>query len=212
MTNRLEKIFSQIPSCKVFADIGCDHGYIAKAMLDLNKAEKVIIADVSAKCLSKAEELLSDYISCGRAESKVSDGFDNVGECSVALIAGMGGEEIVNILTKAKNLPEKLVLQPMKNCDKVRYLVVELGYRIEKDFLFKAGGKFYDLIVLVKGKDVLTKDEAEFGRDNLNNKNADFIEMIKNKIDKYEEYLVGITDGEKKQGLKAQIERLSKYV
>lgn len=212
MTNRLEKIFSQISNCNVFADIGCDHGYVAKAMLDYGKADKVIVADVSAKCLSKAEELLADYIASGRAESRVSDGFDNVGNCSVALIAGMGGEEIVHILKKSKALPEKLVLQPMKNCDKVRYFAVELGYRIVKDFLFKAGGKFYDLIVLEKGSDTLTAEEAEFGRDNLKEKNADFVEMIKFKIDKYKEYLIGITDGEKSQGLKAQIERLSKYV
>ena len=106
MTNRLETIFNHIPSCEVFADIGCDHGYIAKAMLDSGKAQKVIIADVSEKCLKKAEELLSDYIAIGRAESKVSDGFTKVGECSVALIAGMGGEEIVHILSQAKVLPK----------------------------------------------------------------------------------------------------------
>jgi tRNA A22 N-methylase len=180
-------------------------------MLDQNKAQKVIIADVSAKCLSKAEMLLSEYVACGKAESRVSDGFDNVGDCSVALIAGMGGEEIVHILKKAVILPEKLVLQPMKNCDKVRYFVVEKGYKIQRDVVFKASGKFYDLLVLEKGKDHLTSEEAEFARDNVKEKNADFVEMIKIRIDKYNEYLNSIV-GEKRKGLEAQIERLSKYV
>jgi lysophospholipase L1-like esterase len=34
VAERLKELFSLIPNCKVFADIGCDHGYIAKAMLD----------------------------------------------------------------------------------------------------------------------------------------------------------------------------------
>lgn len=212
MTDRLQRIFNQIPECEVFADVGCDHGYIAKAMLDSGKAKKVIISDVSAKCLKKAEELLAKDLLNGRAESKVSDGFDKIGECSVALIAGMGGEEIASILKKATYLPERLILQPMKNCDKVRYLAISLGYKIQSDFVFKAGGKFYDLISLVKGKDNITAEEAEFGRDNLNRKNADFIEMIELRLNKYREYLDGIFDQEKREGLIAQIKRLEKYV
>lgn len=212
MTQRLKIIFDSLPNCDIFADIGCDHGYVAKAMLDFGKAKKVIISDVSAKCLEKAEQLLSNEIESGRAESKVSNGFDKIEHCSVALIAGMGGEEIISILQKAKFLPEKLILQPMKNCDKVRYFVVNLGYKIEKDFLFKAGGKFYDLISLTKGKDDLTDEQAEFGKDNLKGNNPYFAEMISLRLDKYRQYLKEMPEGEKKKELNAQIEKLKKYV
>lgn len=179
MTDRLNKIFSVIEKCSVFADIGCDHGYMTKAMLDSGKCERAICSDVSAKCLEKAENLLSDYISQGRVKSVVSDGFDNVGFCDVALIAGMGGEEICTIIERAPTLPERLVLQPMKNADKVRLCAVKQGYRIEKDFIFKSAGKFYVLISLVKGRDSLTQDEVEFGRDNLKYPTAEFREFIK---------------------------------
>lgn len=179
MTDRLNKIFSVIEKCSVFADIGCDHGYMTKAMLDSGKCERAICSDVSAKCLEKAENLLSDYISQGRVKSVVSDGFDNVGRCDVALIAGMGGEEICTIIERAPTLPERLVLQPMKNADKVRLCAVKQGYRIEKDFIFKSAGKFYVLISLVKGRDSLTQDEVEFGRDNLKYPTVEFREFIK---------------------------------
>lgn len=179
MTDRLNKIFSVIEKCSVFADIGCDHGYMTKAMLDSGKCERAICSDVSAKCLEKAENLLSDYISQGRVKSVVSDGFDNVGRCDVALIAGMGGEEICTIIERAPTLPERLVLQPMKNADKVRLCAVKQGYRIEKDFIFKSAGKFYVLISLVKGRDSLTQDEVEFGRDNLKCPTVEFREFIK---------------------------------
>ena len=212
MTDRLRIIFNEIPQCEVFADIGCDHGYIAKAMLKSGKASKVIISDVSEKCLDKARELLSEDIALGRVESVVSDGFDKIDDCSTALIAGMGGEEIINILYKAKNLPETLILQPMKNCDKVRCFVVENGYKIDKDFVFKAGGKFYDLIVLSIGKDNLTEEEIEFGRTNVAERNCDFIEMVNSRINKYNDYLKTIPDGQRKREILLEIERLKKYV
>ena len=189
MTDRLNKIFSVIEKCSVFADIGCDHGYMTKAMLDSGKCERALCSDVSAKCLEKAESLLSDYIAQGRVKSVVSDGFDNVGFCDLALIAGMGGEEICTIIERATTLPERLVLQPMKNADKVRLCAVKQGYRIEKDFIFKSAGKFYVLISLVKGKDSLTQDEVEFGRDNLKYPTAEFKEFIKLRKDMIEKLI-----------------------
>ena len=165
MTDRLNKIFSLLPSCEVFADIGCDHGYIAKAMLKSGKCQKVIIADISSKCLEKAQNLLKDEINLGSCESVVSNGFDKVNCCDLALIAGMGGQEIVDIIKRANaqnKLPDKLILQPMKNCDIVRSVAVENGYKIVFDKVFKSGKKFYNIISLEKGEDYLTSEEIEF--------------------------------------------------
>lgn len=187
MTDRLNKIFTVLKKCSVFADIGCDHGYIAKAMLDSGKCDKVIISDISEKCLSKARDLLGDYAAQNRVDSVVSDGFEKISACDQALIAGMGGEEIMAIIESAKlqnKLPEKLVLQPMKNCDKVRLCAVNAGYKIESDKIFKSGGKFYNLIVLSFGKDALTEEEIAFGRDNVRDLPEDFKEMIAIEINK----------------------------
>ncbi len=213
MTDRLNTIFELLPSAKVFADVGCDHGYIAKAMLKSGKAESVIISDISAKCLSKAEELLCEEIALGVAQSVVSNGFEKIGKCDLALIAGMGGEEICSILLNANILPDNLVLQPMKNCDKVRTLAVKLGYKIEKDLVFKAGGKFYDIILLVRGKDDLTKEEIEFGRTNLQELPVAFIEMLKFRLEKLKQYSEkkDLSENARLDMLK-QMEKLKKYV
>ncbi len=213
MTDRLTKIFELLPNFEVFADVGCDHGYMAKAMLDSGKASKVIISDISAKCLKKAEQLLKGEIDSGRVKSLVSNGFEKLDECDLALVAGMGGEEICAILNNAPFLPEKLVLQPMKNCDKVRVFGVNLGYKIEKDFVFKAGGKFYEIMLLVKGTDKLSPEEIEFGRTNLLEKPLDFIEFIEFKLEKIKKFSAKkeLKD-QTRQELDKQIERLSKYV
>ena len=213
MTDRLNKIFARLSPCGVFADIGCDHGYIAKAMLDSGKCEKAIISDISAKCLSKAEELLRPYIESGKAESVVSDGFNKVGYCDLSLIAGMGGEEICSIINSAKILPERLVLQPMKNCAHVRLCAVNAGYKIVYDSVFKSAGKFYDLIVLEKGLDTLTQEEIEFGRDNINEKGKAFIEMLSIRIKRLKEYILNPeVKGETKENMIKEIEKLEKYL
>lgn len=213
MTDRLNKIFELLPECEVFADIGCDHGYIAKAMLDSAKAKKVVIADISAKCLMKAEQLLKTELDTGKAESVVSNGFEKVKDCDLALIAGMGGEEIVGIISSAKILPQKLVLQPMKNADKVRTCAVKLGYKIERDYVFKSSKKFYDIMLLVKGQDQLSDEEIEFGRTNLLERPKAFIEMLEFKIDKLSQYIKneGLSSQAKKDILE-QMEKLKKHV
>ena len=61
MNKRLEIIFSEIAACSSFADVGCDHGYIAKAVLDSGKCDDVIISDISAPSLKKAEKLLTVF-------------------------------------------------------------------------------------------------------------------------------------------------------
>ena len=213
MTDRLNKIYNLLPTCDVFADIGCDHGYITQAMLFGGKCQKAIIADVSEKCLDKAKQLLEEFIACGRVNAVVSNGFEKVVDCDLALIAGMGGEEIVSIMKNAKNLPPNLVLQPMKNCDKVRVFAVQKGYKIVKDLVFKSANKFYDLIVLKKGEDKLTSEEIEFGRDNIVNPTEDFKQMITLKIQRLKGYLQGENlSTSAKEEMQKSIEKLEKYV
>lgn len=216
MTERLEKIFSVLPCCEVFVDIGCDHGYIAKSMIESQKCKKAIVSDISQKCLQKAEKLLYKYIQNGSVTSVVCDGFDEIDGCDLALIAGMGGQEICDIISRAKTqnkLPENLVLQPMKNCEKVRVLAVELGYKIISDKVFFSANKYYNLIVLAKGKDCLTDEEIEFGRDNLRLLHDDFKLMIKQTLTKQNEILKqeNLTD-ETRKTVKEKVKKLEKYV
>lgn len=216
MTERLSYILAEIPDCETFADIACDHGYIAFAMLYERRCKCAYVSDISEKSLSKAETLLSGFIKEGRAQSFVSDGFDNVPKSDVALIAGVGGTLISDMLKRAKGadkLPETLILQPMKHCDKVRRLSVKLGYAVIKDFTVKAEGQFYDIIVLKKGKDALTDEEAEFGRTNVKERPQAFKEKISEEIKKLLSYIESETmNAETREKMLTEAERLKKYV
>lgn len=189
MTKRLEVLFSLITKCKVFADVGCDHGYIAESVLKNNLASKVIISDISLKSLKKAEVLLGNYKDL--VKSVHCDGVSLYdGEADLIFIAGMGGEEICNIIKDIKFLPEKFVLCPHKNTSLVRKLLIEKGYFLNRDFTFFASGKYYDAISCVKGKDSYSLLELEFGKENLRTFPKDFIDKLKIEENKFSKILL----------------------
>ena len=200
--SRLDILFDLIGEGEVFADVGCDHGYIAEMVLKSGKYKKVILSDISKKSLDKAINLLSSY--GDRVEFVVSDGFN--GYTTVpdgAIIAGMGGEEIVKILS-GDILPNKLVLAPQKNTDKVRKILLDRGYKILKDFTFYSQNKFYDAISAEKGKDFYSPKELIFGRDNLNEKPDGFIKKIKFEIG----VLEGVLEDEKASTLSKETAKI----
>ena len=186
---RVEVIVSHIDKAKICADVGCDHGYVGQALLKLGKAEKVIFTDISEKCLSKAKTLAQEDIVIGRAKTVVCDGLTGVTDAvDTVVIAGMGGEEIIKILSEClPRLPiETLVLQPMKNADKLRAYLLDGGFSLIRDYTFMDAGKYYDLIKAVKTdekEDVYSTDELIFGKENLTVKGADFISRCKKEIE-----------------------------
>ena len=216
LSNRLLEIYNNLPCCEVFSDIACDHGYLTYQMLKDNKCKRAIFSDISFKCLQKAQTLMQPFVEQGLAEGVVSDGFDNVKNSDLSLIAGLGGEEICLILNKAKSLPNTLVLQPMKNAPKVRELLHKLNYYIEKDYTFYAEKEFYDLIVASKNlsnNQILTEDMLLFGKTNVEKRPKAFIDKITLEKQNIEKYLLSekMNDVSKEQ-LKNRLRRLEKYV
>lgn len=189
MIGRIAQICARIPKCKKLADVGCDHGYMAEYVLKHDLAEKVYISDVSAGSLKKAEKLLSRYMEAGSCVSVLADGMQGLpSDCDCVLIAGLGGEEIVKILSEGY-LPEKFVLQPMKNAEKVRRFLVERGCCITEDDTF-GEGYFYDLISGEnKGGSDYTERDFLFGRDNLRAPSLSFLHKLESEREKLLGYL-----------------------
>ena len=179
MTERIRIICSHLPVVRTFADVGCDHGYCTRFMFEEGRCERAYISDISRESLRKAELLLREHILAGRCIPVCADGmtaFPETPDC--VLIAGMGGEEIIHILSEA-DMPPSFVLQPMRNTDKVRAYLLSRGCRILKDFTF-SDGKYYDLIVGEgAGGDEYTDWEIAYGRDNLRTPSPEFVQKLR---------------------------------
>ncbi len=186
---RIDTLCSLLTQADVFADVGCDHGYCTEYMLKNNLCKHAIFSDVSKGSLAKAEELLADYVQDGRATAVLGDGFFGVpSDVGQVLIAGMGGSEIVSILSDKRYgfMPKRFVFQPMHDGEKLRRYILKNGGYIERDFTF-ADGKFYDVIVGRKSDEEqsYTDAELEFGKENILLRGQDFllrIEKLKNSL------------------------------
>ncbi|MBQ8296127.1 MAG: SAM-dependent methyltransferase [Clostridia bacterium] len=199
-SKRIDMLCSLLTEAETFADVGCDHGYCSEYMLKNGLCRKAILSDISKGSLSKAEVLLAEYIADGRAVSVLGDGFLGVErDVDEVLIAGMGGSEIVSILSDEKYgfIPKRFVFQPMHDAEKLRRYLLENGACILRDFTFE-DGKYYDVIVGVNEAEnakrggqvcVYSSAECEFGKENLQNMPKAFVSKIQKLIKNTAAYL-----------------------
>lgn len=176
---------------KVVADIGCDHGYLSKILIEENRAKKIIATDISKPSLEKTAILAKQYGLSDKITTKVGDGLKPIQEekVDIVVIAGMGGYEIIKILEENKNKNYlKLIFQPVQKTIELRKYLIENNYRILQDFIIEDKSKFYNTLVVEfnNEKQILKKEEVEFGLTNFNLKSKDFYNYLLFYINKYE--------------------------
>lgn len=142
MTARLKALADCVPDGSRVVDVGADH---AKLTLWLEKHKNCfcIATDKHPNPLKRAAL-------AGAAVTRLGDGLTCVspGEVDAAVIAGMGGETINEILGDSPWAREKLcVLQPASRPERLRKFLTENGYDITADFTVEDGGRVYTVIV-----------------------------------------------------------------
>lgn len=183
---RLSEIASNVDG-HVICDIGCDHGKLSYHLLDNNIVDYVYISDISAPSLQKAIDLLNISNMQAKYQAIVSNGFEaypNGVSIDNAVISGMGGNEIIKILSSSKTDVQKYVLQPQHNEYDVKVYLSQNGYDIKKDYIIKQKDKYYNIIVCVRGKRVYTESELYFGEENFRLNNDDFKSFLQSEKDK----------------------------
>jgi tRNA (adenine22-N1)-methyltransferase len=139
----------------ILADVGTDHGYVPIALLQGQKIRGAIAMDINKGPLARARENieaahLEDYI-----ETRLSDGLQAMqpGEADTILIAGMGGELMLHILTEGQEACEaasELILQPQSDIRKVREYLREHQYRIVDEDMVCEDEKYYPMMRAIK--------------------------------------------------------------
>ena len=170
----------------VVADIGADHGYLAELLSRNDKIKKIYATDISQKCLDKTNELVSKF-NLKKIETKLGDGLDAIDSAKISVVAGIGGYEIINMLShqnitinKGKKC-ELFIFQPSKNAAELRSYLIDENVAIIRDEIVKSGGKFYPIIVVDLNKfNTMEKNvfNLYFGQSN-DIENADFVAFLK---------------------------------
>lgn len=167
LTKRLEVIASLVDG-GVVADVGCDHGKLIYELLSKCRCKSAIVSDISASSLSKAENLLKGF---SNVEAICCDGlsgykFKHVDQC---VISGMGGEEIISIISNSPIDIDTYILSPQKNEIKVKEFMLNRGYGLTYDRIIYDKGKFYHILKCEKFSQYKPKNrvEFEFGKDSF---------------------------------------------
>ena len=162
-TPRQKAIIDFLPHCTCIADIGCDHGKLGAYILLSGLVRKLISCDISAPSLQKARDLARE-LGLHNMEFRCGDGMKVLedGEVDCAIIAGMGGSTILEIISQASCRPEHIIVQPMNGIKDLKESLAASGYHIKDETVVKEDKRFYRVLLLEKGAGTNTEDELIF--------------------------------------------------
>lgn len=193
LDNRLNAIFNEIKQTECLADVGTDHGKIIVKALWQGVANKGIAIDISKSSLKKAKALA---VECGvddDIEFIVADGLKSLSVIpQTVVIAGMGGLEIIKILSEAKGKSKRYVLCAHSNVRALREYLDKNNYCISQDYYVKANSHFY--VILVVDSEVTSKlcyNNTVFYEYGLATKNRmEYLEYLNYKKNNYKKHII----------------------
>lgn len=213
LSKRLNTVANLVTQGLRVADIGCDHGYISIYLISNKKSPKVIAMDINEGPLQKAQEHISQYGMADYIETRLSNGAEVLKEDEVdtAVIAGMGGRLILQIISQDRELFEQLqdfVIQPQSEIDIVRETLFNWGFSIILEDMVYEDGKFYPILKcsFSKKKEPLCKEEPaqrnvveyKYGRYLLENRNKVLFMFLQKEKKKYHTILVSLKNRKEK--------------
>lgn len=185
---RLQNIADQVDARRV-ADIGCDHGKLVAYLFENHIIDWAYVSDISMPSVQKAVKVLEDMKvdfdwSCGDGTQKMTDKLN----IEQVIISGMGGLEIVKILSDNKVHIDSWILQPQNNEICLKKYLIKNKYKIIKDFIVKDKNIYYNILKVVKTDKTqkLSEYQMYFGKDNFadNPYFSEYLSYMQNKYEK----------------------------
>ncbi len=151
LSNRLMTIANMVSPDVKLADIGCDHGFLSIYLAENKKIKNALACDINEGPLQGARLHIDDSGLSDKIETRLSNGFAKIapGEVNCAVISGMGGELIANIMTEGKVVVDELdeiIISPQSEISKARIALEKLGLYIHQEKCVFDEGKYYQII------------------------------------------------------------------
>lgn len=179
ISKRLIEISNLIEDNSNIIDVGCDHALLDIYLFKNKKNVKIIASDIKEGPLEQAKRNISKFKYPIRV--KLGSGLDPIEEdIDTVVIAGMGGDTIIDILQKGKDKlknVKKMILSPQSEWKRIRECMVSLDFYIEDEKLIEDGNKYYLIIKVAKGIKKYSDKEIEYGPILLKEKSSIFIDF-----------------------------------
>ena len=149
-------------------DVGSDHAMLPLYLVENGVSPSAILTDRVKGPLRKAYEQVSRVLgedrilagfpcTMGLYEFRLGDGLEavNIGEADVAVIAGMGGENIAGILERSSEIASgfsRIILQPRTKGDELREYLTSARFDILTDTVAEEKGRMCEILVVTKVK------------------------------------------------------------
>jgi len=139
LDERLQTAYDLFPTCEWAADVGCDHGRLPLHLLAADKAERMIVSDISPQALAKGKELISrwgeDVGLCAAAldgETEPAEEILSSGECLFLKDLAVSGGDFPHLHGKEVGaLLEHLLQHVLRHPDdNVRQVLLELARKM----------------------------------------------------------------------------------
>lgn len=198
LSERLSAVASLVEKNAVVADIGTDHGYIPVYLYQSGIIKGAVAADVNEKPLASCEALVLQEGLSRVIKIRLSNGLDNVlsEEYDTVIIAGMGGELIADILSRADVRDKHIILNPMTHPEIARKFLFDNGFDIMNDLIIKDGRHYYSVFDARYTGKILPKSKADYYLGNIKDfSNREYFEHLLNYLNnklKSGEDLVGV--------------------
>ncbi|MBU3181593.1 tRNA (adenine(22)-N(1))-methyltransferase [Clostridium psychrophilum] len=189
---RLNEIVSMIETCESIIDVGTDHGYVPIYLVKSGITKKAIASDINKGPVEKAKNNIAINNTQGQISCRLGSGLSTIkkGEVQIAIIAGMGGNLIRDILENDLDIVKELkymVLQPVQNAEVLREYLYSSGYDILDEKICYDDGKFYEIIKTKYNSKPLVLDSIyyEISKILLEKKQLVMKNFIEYKLQKY---------------------------
>lgn len=194
LSPRLEAILSYT-ECRVLADIGCDHAYVPVAACLRALSERAIACDIRPGPLRTAFENIRAHGLVDRIETRLGGGLAPIapGEADCAVIAGMGGMRIIDILQEYPETAKsfvKLILQPQHDLPRLRKSLHDLSFDIDDECMVREENRFYTVLLVHPCAVACRWSETEYllGRHLLAQNDAVFRAYLQREAEKISQY------------------------
>ncbi len=165
LSKRLALCRDLVTGGKTVCDVGTDHALLPVYLVENGLCERAYACDIAEGPLKSAQK----SVEASRCADKIriirSDGLDNVPPDGVSdvVIAGMGGELIIDIISRAEWLKNgvNLVLQPNTREPELYLWLCENGYEVLCQRACEDGGFLYTAIKARYTGSLRTPSETE---------------------------------------------------
>jgi len=157
LPKRLQAIADCIETGAFIADIGTDHGKLPVYLAQKGTANRIIASDISEGSLCAARRLAEKHEVTDKIELVHAPGLSKLtpADVNTIVIAGVGGETIINILTEAPWTTDavkinklRLILQPQTKQSLLQDYLTKSGMTIKEEKSVLDRGREYKILLI----------------------------------------------------------------